>query len=92
MAFTTGNDAPAYGQTDDEPYFTRLQPIDGGYRFPRNEIRVFDDRAAGGEIHVQFSAGRGRGTKVATFHCGSLSEYDDIVEALSLGRKGMPAS
>jgi len=53
---------------------------------------VFDDRAAGGEIHVQFSAGRGRGTKVATFHCGSLSEYDDIVEALSLGRKGMPAS
>jgi len=96
MAIATGNDRAASGQsrsTDREPYYKRLDPIDGGYELsrasgnPLGGIRVFDDREEDGVIHVQFSVGRGKWTKVATMHCESVEEFEDIIEALSLAQK-----
>lgn len=101
MAIATGNSSGSVGQPNRlarslPPYWERIEPLDGGYKLSRadgrmvGEVRVFDDRHVSGEIHAQFTTGRGKGTKVATFHCESVEEYRDIIEALTLAEKQLP--
>ena len=94
MAINAGTSGANRAQDPNrEPYYKRIQPIDGGYTLtqadgrPLGGIRVFDDRADSGVIHVQFSTGRGQYTKVSTFHCDSVAEYNDIMGALALATK-----
>lgn len=93
MAISTGSNRGSNYTSDREPYYKRLDPIDGGYELtqadgrPLGQIRVFDDRAEGGAIHVQFGVGRGKFTKMAVMHCDSEQEYEDIIEALTLAQK-----
>jgi hypothetical protein len=73
------------------PYWERVQPI--SFKLTHadgrmvGEVRVFDDLAVSGEIHTQFSTGRGKGTKVTTFHCESVDAFREIIEVLSLAEK-----
>ena len=96
MAIATGN-TNTRATSGLEPYYKRIEPLDGGYALsrasgtPLGEVRVFDDREQDGTIHVQFSTGRGKWTKVSTMHCESVDEYREIIEALSLGEKLLSA-
>lgn len=101
MALTTGatpQPARTREQPDREPYFRRLEPLDGGYNLahdsgrPIGRIRVFDDRDEAESIHVQFMQGQAYGAKVAVMHFDTLAEYDELIDALSQAREQMRAT
>lgn len=98
MPIVTGKDSSTASQPNRlarslPPYWERLEPIEEGFKLKRadgrqyGEIRVFDDQAVSGEIHARFETGRGRGTKVTTFHCESVEEFHNVIEALTLAEK-----
>jgi hypothetical protein len=91
MAFKTGGDGNGAAPTTGaklEPYFKRLSPV-AELVYPGAEVRVFDDRAATGQVKVQFSQISERGRKVAVFTFEGTDGLGELVAELSQVQTGL---